>query len=155
MVEISNAEASANILRFAEEGRLVQSEWHGQDDDGREIACLLGAIHPSVTPPLFDGIPAAEIVPIAGRYGGLVARWGDLAPAAWERVKTAFLIQTVDEAMVAARPVSEGKPYWPAVEAACKQVKAALESGDKKALAAAEAAAEATAWTAAWAAEAA
>jgi hypothetical protein len=163
MVEISNAEASANILRFAEEGRLVQSEWHGQDDDGREIACLLGAIHPSVTtaaecngklmpmwlaeltPPLFDGIPAAEIVPIAGRYGGLVARWGDLAPAAWERVKTAFLIQTVDEAMVAARPVSEGKPYWPAVEAACKQVKAALESGDKKALAAAEAAAEATA----------
>jgi hypothetical protein len=101
-----------------------------------------------LTPLLFDSIQAVEIVAVARRYGELVARWGGLAPEAWERVKTAFLIRTVDEAMEAARPVSKRKPYWPAVEAACNNTKSALESGDKKALKAARAAraVEAAVW---------
>jgi hypothetical protein len=152
MLDITNADASANILRFADEGRLTQSQWHGRGNDGRKIACLLGAIDPSVTsaeecngklmpmwlaeltPTLFDGIPAAEIVPVARRYGELIARWGALAPEAWERVWIKFLIYTIDQALDAARPVSEGGPYWPAVEAACAQTKAALESGDRNGL---------------------
>lgn len=147
MLAITNAEASANILHFAEEGRLTQAKWHDRDQEGREIACLLGAIHPSVTSPaecngalmpmwlaeltptLFDGIPAAEVVPIARRYGALVAHWDHLAPEAWGRVLTRFLIRTIDEAVNAARPIHEGKPYWPAVDAVCAQVKAALETG--------------------------
>ncbi len=171
MLEITNAEASANILRFADEGRLTQAKWHGRGDDGREIACLLGAIDSSVTSPkdcngklmpmwladltptLFDGIPPTAIVPVARRYGALVARWGSLSPETWDRISVQFRICCIDNAVTAARR-AEGQPYWPAVNDACEQVKAALKSSDKAALDAAEAAAEAAARAAAWAAEA-
>lgn len=48
MVDITHAEASAAILRHVVEHRLIQGGWHGHDKDDREIACLLGAIHPLV-----------------------------------------------------------------------------------------------------------
>ena len=163
MVPVTHAEASANILAFAAEGRLTQGQWHGRGDDGREIACLLGAIHPSVTsaaecngdlmplwlaeltPVLFDGIPAEEVSPIARRYGELVARWHALSAAQWDAILTRVLVRCIDDAVAAARPVSEGKEYWPAVEAACAQCRVAIESG----------ADAAWATEAAWAAEAA
>ena len=50
-LDITNAAAAANILAAVDAGTLVQGEWHGRGDDGREIACLLGAIHPSVKEP--------------------------------------------------------------------------------------------------------
>lgn len=166
MLNITHAEASANILRHANEGRLTQSRWHGTASDGREIACLLGSIHPTVTtaaecngalmpmwlaeltPTLFDGILASEITQIARRYGGLVARWHAITPPSWDRVLTRFLVRMIDDVVDAARPVAEGKPYWPAVEAACAQCRAALESGDKTAAARAAVAAVAAAWAA-------
>ena len=173
MIEISHADASAAILRHVEDGTLVQGRWHGQGEDGREIACLLGAIHPQVkeaadcngdlmpmwlaelTPTLFDGILAEQIFPLARRYGQLVARWHALSEAQWESVLTRVLIRCIDDAVAAARPVSEGKEYWPQVEAACAQSKTAIESGDAAAGAAAKAAgaaSRAAAWAAAWAA---
>lgn len=173
MIDITHAEASANILRFVEEGRLTQGAWHSRGEDGREIACLLGSIHPSVTsaaecngalmpmwlaeltPVLFDGIPAESAYPFARRYGALVAHWNALDDAAWHRVLNKLLIKCIDDAVDAARPCSQGKDYWPAVDAACAQSKAAIESGDKdaaraaaRAAVAAVAAAEAAAWAA-------
>jgi len=162
-LDITNEAASAAILRVCDEGRLVQGRWHDQDSEGRELACLLGAIDPSVTsarqcngnlmpmwmaeltPTLFDGIPAENALPIARRYGHAIAHV--LAPAQWDRVLTRFLVRAIDVAVDAAKPVSEDKPYWPAVAVACEQVKAALESREgikeaKEAAAAALAAAE-------------
>lgn len=147
-LNITHAAASAAILAACDERRLTQAKWHGHGNDGREIACLLGSIHPSVTSPaecngalmpmwlaeltptLFDGIPAEQIYPIARRYGELVGRWHVLSPAQWDGLLTQFLIRTIDEAVDAARPASEGKPYWPAVAAACEQTKTALLTGD-------------------------
>ena len=167
MLDITNADAAANILRFAEEGRLTQSQWHGRGADGRDIACLLGAIHPSVTsaqecngklmpmwlaeyvPVGFDGLPASEIVPMARKFAACMLIWGRMPDGGWERVKTGFLIEIINVALEVARPVAEGKPYWPAVDAACSQVKAALRSGVRPA---AWAAARAAAWAAAKAA---
>jgi hypothetical protein len=161
MLNITHAEASANILAFADEGRLTQKMWHGRGDDGRDIACLLGSIHPSVrsaaecngalmpmwlaklTPTLFDGIPADAIYPFAKRYGALVARWHALDKAAWDRILIKLLVRTIDDAVDAARPIAQGNDYWPAVEAACAQSKAAIESGDNAAAFAAFAAANA------------
>ena len=159
MINVTHAEASAAILSACDEGRLVQRQWHDRDGEGREIACLLGAIHPKVkdaadcngdlmpmwlaklTPTLFDGIPAADIFPIARRYGELVAHWHVLSAAQWDAILTRVLIRCIDDAVAAARPVSEGKEYWPAVAAACDQVKAALQSGDADELSAARSAA--------------
>ena len=136
MLDIDNQTASTNILAAVEAGTLVQGTWHGRDREGRALACLLGAIHPSVTspaecngklmpmwlaeltPPLFDGIPKAEILPIAKRYGELVGRWHVLTDAQWQAILDRFLIRCIDDAVAAARPASEGKDYWPAVEAA-------------------------------------
>lgn len=144
---ITHAAASAAILRVCDEGRLIQGQWHDRAEDGREFACLLGAIHPSVTrsaecnddlmpmwlavltPVLFDGVTADQALPLARRYGVLVGRWHALSPAQWSRVLTRFLIRTIDEAVDAARPGCAVKPYWLAVDAACAQVKAALENG--------------------------
>jgi hypothetical protein len=168
MIEIAHAEASAAILAHVEAGTLVQNKWHGRGDDGREIACLLGAIHPSVTSPaecngalmpmwlaeltpvLFDGISQAEIYPAARRFGELVGRWHALSPGQWDAILNRVLIRCIDDAMAAARPVSQGKNYWLAVESACAQCRAAIESS-AAARAAASAAARAAA-SAAWSA---
>lgn len=180
MLALTHDAASAAILAACDAGTLTQGQWHGRGSDGREIACLLGAMDPRVkqpsdcngelmpmwlaelTPTLFDGIPAGEIYPIARRYGGLVARWHVLQSAQWDALLARFLIRTIDDAVEAARPVASDKPYWPAVEAACKQSREAVEWGDaeKKKAAAADAdaaadAARAAAYTAADAARAA
>ena len=176
MLKITHEAASPAILAACDNGTLVQGRWHGRED-GREIACLLGSIHPKVktaadcngdlmplwlaelTPTLFDSIPADQTHTIARRYGELVSRWHALSLAQWDAILTRVLVRCIDDAVGAARPVSVGKSYWPAVEAACEQVKAALLSGDKEAAAdaayaayAARAAARATAYAAARAA---
>ena len=43
-------EAADRMAAFAGEGRLIQRGWHDARD-GRELACLLGAIGPDVTSP--------------------------------------------------------------------------------------------------------
>ncbi|MDE2097058.1 MAG: hypothetical protein KGL39_07415 [Patescibacteria group bacterium] len=50
MTKITNETASANILRFAGGGRLIQGKFHGRGDDGRELACLLGAVELGIDP---------------------------------------------------------------------------------------------------------
>lgn len=166
-LNISHSDASAAILAHVDAGTLVQGKWHDRRaSDGREIACLLGAIHPSVespadcngelmpmwlaemTPTLFDGIPAESVLPVARRYGELVARWGKLSQDQWDAILTRVLVRCIDVAMESARPVNEERSYWPAVAAACDQVKTALVSGGDAA------SFEAAAW-AAWAARAA
>ena len=168
MINITPAEASINILTFADEGRLTQSKWHGHSADGRDIACLLGAIHPSVTsaaqcngdlmpmwlaeltPVLFDGISTDQVVPIARRYGALIARWDRLSTVQWDSILTRVLIRCIDEAVAAAEPICRDEEFWPAVAAACEQSKAAINSGDKTARAAsAYASADATVYAAA------
>lgn len=159
MIEVTHAEASANILRHVAERRLTQGDWHSRDADGREIACLLGAIHPGVesvddcngdlmpmemaemVPDLFDGLPAEHVYPTAQRFGELVERWHVLGGAQWAAVMVRFRIRCIDFALEAARPVCKDASYWPAVEAACGQVKDALTSGDQAALRAGAAAA--------------
>ena len=148
MVEITHADASANILRFCAEKRLTQGQWHEKGKDGRDIACLLGSIDPSVEMPedcngdlmplwlaritvvLFDHLSVDNIYPIALRYGELVARWHILTDTDWNSIMIPFLIRCIDEAVEAARPVSVGKPYWDAIETVCEQSKVAIKSGD-------------------------
>ena len=145
MINITHAAASAAILRHADEGRLVQGQWH-TEKNGRDLACLLGAIHPNITSPadcgadlmpawlaeltvvLFDGLPKSEMLHAARRYGELVARWHVLSPAQWDAVLTQFLIYAIDQAVDAVRPAAAGKSYWLSVEAACEQAKSALQN---------------------------
>ena len=165
--KITHAEASANILRFVAECRLVQKTWHTKDAEGRELACALGAMHPSVTKPqdcngdlmplwlaeltptLFDGIPATEVSNIGTRYGTLVGQWHVLSPESWNTILTKFLIRTIDDAVEAARPVASTAIYWTQVETACEGVKKALNGdGDLNAAEAAAYAANAAAYAA-------
>jgi len=53
-------DACDRIALFAREGRLIQHGWHRTADDGRELACLLGAIGPDVTSP---GACSADVMP--------------------------------------------------------------------------------------------
>ena len=151
MVEITHADASANILRFCAEKRLTQGQWHEKGKDGRDIACLLGSIDPSVKMPedcngdlmplwlaritvvLFDHLSVDNIYPIALRYGELVARWHILTDTDWNSIMIPFLIRCIDDAVEVARPLSVGKPYWDAIETVCEQSKVAIKSGDKTA----------------------
>jgi hypothetical protein len=170
--------ASKNIIRFATEGRLIQQAWH-QDRDGREMACLLGSIDPSVqgaadcngdlmpmwlatiTPTLFDGIPREHVTEIGLRYGNLVGRWHVLKPENWEAVLIRFLCRTVDDAVESARPVAEKLSVWPRVVDAARLTVEALklpaedpqrQEKGAAAYAAADAAARAAARAAAFAA---
>ena len=122
-LHITPAVASANILAFANEGRLIQGDWHKRSA-GRELACLLGSIDPKVrtaadcnadlmplwmaevTIKLFDRLPSADVVPTALRYGALIARWHTLDATAWDGVMRAFLVRCIDDALSAARPAA-------------------------------------------------
>lgn len=148
---IAHAAASAGILKHVKSKSLVQGKWHGRGNDGRELACLLGAMGPNVNKPsdcngdlmpmwlaelttvLFDGIAKSEIYPIAERYGRLVARWHVLTDADWNGLLTRFLVRVIDDAVEAARPVAAGQYGWPAVETACLQLRDAIKSGDRAA----------------------
>src|ERR1700679_3879209 len=130
MLNITHAIASENILRFCDEGRLTQARWHDRDADGRELACLLGSLDPSVdnvaicngdlmplwlakmTPGLFDGINVEKIYPLARRYGELIGRWGVLLKADWDAILASVLVHCIDLALDTARPTAEDKPYW-------------------------------------------
>lgn len=106
-ISITPAEASANILAHVAEGRIKQGVWHGQDAQGREIACLLGSIHRDINspadcsahlipqrvaeiiPPLFDGLSVKSVVPVARRFGKLIANTYILTPAQWDLIEEA------------------------------------------------------------------
>ena len=68
----ARTEAADRIAAFAREGRLVQDAWH-DEQDGRELACLLGAIGPEVKSP--EDCPAS-VMPawLAHLRQGLVCR---------------------------------------------------------------------------------
>ncbi len=159
-----NEIASANILTFLDEGRLIQRSWHAERK-GKEMACLLGAAggYKSIedcpaelmprwlaecTVALFDGLSQQMVAPITRRYGKLVARWSVLTPDAWNAVLTRWLVRLIDQAVEAVPAFPKTQPYWAAVESACAQSTAALLSGDKAAADAAADAARAAAYAA-------
>jgi hypothetical protein len=170
---ITHASASKAILAAVDAKTLTQGGWRRRGDDGREIACLLGSIDPSVnspkdcngdlmpmwmaelTPVLFDGVAFDQVYPIAQRYGTLVGKWHVLTKESWDNSLNKFLVRLIDDAVDSARPVNVGKAYWPQVEQACSDVKTALGTKDKDKIKAARAAADAAARAARAAADAA
>jgi len=168
MIDVLTRETAAQrIESFADAGRLRQKVWHWIED-GHEIACLLGAIHPSINgaddcpadimppwmanllPPLFDNV-SAEKATYYGRRFAFALRHGNTD----DRVLREFLIASVDYAVAAAtkvQPVPQ-HDYWAGVKSSCKRVttllkndgtKADLESAARAAYAAARAATYAT-----------
>ena len=89
MLQITHADASAAILAACDAGTLVQGKWHDRSDDGREIACLLGSMHPDVQKPADcngDLMPmwlAALIVGVVVLVVGGVLAW-----VGYKRLKT-------------------------------------------------------------------
>jgi hypothetical protein len=145
-LNISHEQASANILAYCETGRLVQNAWHGRDNDGRAIACLLGAIDPRITaaaqcngdlmpmwlatltPILFDGISTNIVTLIGKRYGLLVRQWHKLTPDDWELVLRNIIVHIIDNAIFVVAPLNNAR-----VISACNQCKAAIDARDKDA----------------------
>ena len=162
--------ACDRIETFASEGRLIQSKWHSVEENGRQLACLLGAIDDgikdtidcpaSVMPPwlanllptIFDGVTEAR----ASEYGIRFAKALRIGSAD-DHVMRKFLIVCVENAVDYAKPkTAEVPPYWPAIASACSNVVTLLSSGGKGPAWAqahatateAEAEAEAAAWAA-------
>ena len=109
--------AGERLLAFARESRLVQGTWHS-GEDGREIACLLGAaagiddadqcpasVMPAwvahALPGLFDGQTKAHAMTFARRWGEAMIRpeWQRID---WDAVRTEWLAFVVRQAKDAA-----------------------------------------------------
>lgn len=91
------------IAQFVAEGRIIKDEWHGKDEQGRELACLLGAADPNIkssddcpadlmpqwlaflTTCINDEVSEKNRPEIIQRYAELVVRWHVLDDAAWKR----------------------------------------------------------------------
>ena len=110
-------QAGERLLQFVREGRLVQGEWLGKED-GREIACLLGAaagideatqcpasLMPQwvahALPGLFDGQSHPHAQTFARRWGEAMLRdeWRSID---WDAVRGEWLAFIVKQAKVAA-----------------------------------------------------
>lgn len=100
-------QAGERLLTFAREGRLVQNTWH-DEQDGREVACLLGAaagiyevnqcpasLMPAWVacslPSLFDGQTADHAMVFARRWGEAMVRpeWSRID---WNTVLASWLL---------------------------------------------------------------
>jgi hypothetical protein len=115
ITDITNITASQRILAHLHEGRLEQGKWH-RERDGREFACMLGAISPTISAaidcpasvmpawlarlvvPLFDHQTEADALAWAGRFGAQMGRWHVLDEAAWFRVWESFCAACVADA---------------------------------------------------------
>jgi hypothetical protein len=158
------------------EGRIIQGSWR-RNAGGHELVCALAAFGPdinsagdcpadlmphwlaSLVPTLDDGIAKNEVPWFSGELISRARRWHVLDDAAWDRIRTGFMIAGIKQALASAEPVQpDPKPaYWQEVVDACNGVIAALETGRGLSAAArwaAAAAAEAAAarWAAAAAA---
>jgi hypothetical protein len=115
VTDIDNVQASQRILAHLHEGRLVQGTFH-IERDGRELACLLGAIAPGIndtskcpagvmpawlaqlTIPMFDWQTEADALAWAARFGAQMSKWHVLDSVAWDRVRDAFCATCVADA---------------------------------------------------------
>jgi hypothetical protein len=113
-ITITREDAALRMMEFANEGRLIQNHWHEAREDGRELACLLGAIHPDVTGPsdcpasvmpnwmaellltLFDGVSMDKATNYGRRFSEAL-RVGNTD----DSVLRKFLIATVEFAVTA------------------------------------------------------
>jgi hypothetical protein len=108
------------LNRFIVEGRVIRGGWFGEDEHGRETACLLGALAPeageaedvfacpagvmpewfaSLTPWMDDRGSGTAWPRVVRRYAACAARWSGLDDAAWRRVEIAARRAAVGEAM--------------------------------------------------------
>ena len=106
------------IKQFADEGRIIRCQWHRTDKDGRELACLLGAVGANVdspskcpaevmpawlahlTPSIDDNTSSSAWPAIIRRYADAAVRWHVLTPQAWRRCE--MIVKR--EALLIARP---------------------------------------------------
>ena len=121
--------AGERLLTYAREGRLVQSVWH-DEEDGREIACLLGAaagiddvpqcpasLMPKWTawalPGLFDGQSKAHAITFAIRWGKAMIhdKWARIDWDAVRREWMAFVVKQAKDAAAAARDAADAAAY--------------------------------------------
>lgn len=101
-------DAAANLMKFANEGRLVRSHWH-TSYGGRENACLLGSLHAGINSPsdcpshIMPSWLASALVPnfdrlpdnnTANTYGRELAirmtRWSVLSNSDWTFIRNAL-----------------------------------------------------------------
>jgi hypothetical protein len=138
---IAQAETALN------EGRIIQGDWRRKNGGGRELVCALAAFGPDINsasdcpadlmpgwlaelvPVLDDGIAEADV---PWFMGGLLTRakaWSILDDAAWDRIRTGYMIGLARQALASAAPVQpDPKPeYWQPIVDAVERVAAALE----------------------------
>ncbi|MFO0314278.1 MAG: hypothetical protein ACK539_13745 [Planctomycetota bacterium] len=153
-------QAGERLLAFAREGRLVQGAWH-RVEDGREIACLLGAAAgiddakrcPASLMPawvalaltgLFDGQSESHAIAFAIRWGEAMVRdeWRRID---WDAVRNEWMAFVVQQAQAAAASASIGaKKYAADAEAEAADAEAAAADAEAAAAYAASAAADAS-----------
>ena len=149
-------QAGERLLQFVREGRLVQGEWLGKED-GREIACLLGAavgisaptecpasLMPAwlahALPSLFDGQTEAHAQTFAIRWGEAMVRpeWQRIS---WGEVRAEWMAFIVKQAKDAAASASLGAKEYAADAKAEAASAAAADHAAANAYASARAAA--------------
>lgn len=101
------------LLQFVDEGRVIRHEWHSCDRQGRETACLLGALGPDIDEPAKC---PADVMPewmahltiaiddagssdawrdVVKRYARLAARWHVLDAADWRRLELEIALKAI------------------------------------------------------------
>jgi hypothetical protein len=143
MTTITHIDAARRLLSAAHEGRLIAGAWH-REEDGRNLACMIGSMGNGVRIDAPDKCPATVMVPWLvhvvvrlfdaqtpeDRLAWAIRFGTQMEHPAWltasDSVRAEFQCACIDAALDAARPCNEGKDYWPRVEAACRGVQRAL-----------------------------
>lgn len=106
------------MQNMANEGRIIRGNWQKTDEEGRELACLLGSLSPHInsvkdcpaeympewlahmTPGIDDKVSDDVWEDVIGRYVAVAGRWHVLDDAAWDRIKWT----TIDRCLEIAEP---------------------------------------------------
>ncbi|MDE2171206.1 MAG: hypothetical protein KGJ57_17560 [Sphingomonadales bacterium] len=148
---LTRADRIALAKQYHADGAIIQNAWSCEDEAGRHLVCALAAfgkpgeingagdcpadVMPAwlaqLVPSIDDGIAADQVLWFSGALIERAERWHVLSDAAWDRIRTGFLIAGVRRAVEAASAVHKDNApsYWPKVTAATEQVCTALETG--------------------------
>ena len=117
------ADRIALARQYHSENRIIQNSWRTRGEDGRELVCALAAFGTDINsagscpkelmpewlaqlvPTIDDGIATDQVPWFSGALIDCAERWHVLDAAAWERVRTGFMIGALKLALETAAPV--------------------------------------------------
>jgi hypothetical protein len=146
-MEITLDYACDQIARFANEGRLIEGQWHS-NRDGRELACIYGSISPNINSSydcptalgprwliklvmyVFDGLPAGTHNDYGLRFAQALRKTSGWTSENWQTLQVNMLCSIIDRAGNLLLSMASTTDIQRMIENFCQMAKQVLQGNE-------------------------